>query len=93
MEFNFEWDENKRLSNLEKHGIDFKDAIQIFFDPNRLESVSKRQDYDEIRWQIIGKIGENYLVPRLSLGTIIRGSASIAREKLNSVRFEVFPMS
>jgi hypothetical protein len=26
----FEWDETKRLSNLEKHGIDFYDAIAIF---------------------------------------------------------------
>lgn len=26
----FEWDEAKRLSNLEKHGIDFWDAIGIF---------------------------------------------------------------
>ena len=48
VEFNFEWDESKRLSNLEKHGIDFKDAIQIFFDPNRIESISKRQDYGEV---------------------------------------------
>lgn len=26
----FEWDEDKRLSNLDKHGIDFRDAQQIF---------------------------------------------------------------
>ncbi len=26
----FEWDEKKRKSNLEKHGIDFADAIEIF---------------------------------------------------------------
>lgn len=33
----FEWDENKREFNLEKHGIDFADAILIFDDPNRIE--------------------------------------------------------
>ena len=27
----FEWDENKRLSNIAKHGIDFRDA-QLLFD-------------------------------------------------------------
>ncbi|MGI8975098.1 MAG: BrnT family toxin [Thermomicrobiales bacterium] len=26
----FEWDENKRQSNLVKHGIDFEDATQVF---------------------------------------------------------------
>lgn len=26
----FEWDEVKRRTNLEKHGIDFLDAVQIF---------------------------------------------------------------
>ncbi len=26
----FEWDLQKRLTNLEKHGIDFEDAIRIF---------------------------------------------------------------
>ena len=29
----FEWDENKRLSNLGKHGIDFVDAVRIFDEP------------------------------------------------------------
>jgi uncharacterized protein len=27
---NFEWDERKRLSNIEKHGIDFVSAVEIF---------------------------------------------------------------
>jgi uncharacterized DUF497 family protein len=26
----FEWDEPKRVSNLEAHGVDFKDAALIF---------------------------------------------------------------
>jgi uncharacterized DUF497 family protein len=29
----FEWDENKRRSNVEKHGIDFDDAKDVFGDP------------------------------------------------------------
>jgi uncharacterized DUF497 family protein len=27
---NFEWDEVKRRSNARKHGIDFRDAVEIF---------------------------------------------------------------
>ena len=30
MDLEFEWDEEKRLSNIEKHGIDFEDAIAVF---------------------------------------------------------------
>lgn len=26
----FEWDENKRESNFEKHGIDFLDVLELF---------------------------------------------------------------
>lgn len=29
---NFEWDETKRRSNLLKHGVDFADAVEVFFD-------------------------------------------------------------
>jgi len=29
---NFEWDENKRQSNLSKHGVDFADAVGVFYD-------------------------------------------------------------
>lgn len=31
----FEWDDNKRHSNIEKHGIDFADATEVFDDPNQ----------------------------------------------------------
>jgi uncharacterized protein len=29
----FEWDERKRRSNVIKHGIDFSDATEVFYDP------------------------------------------------------------
>jgi len=48
----FEWDENKRTLNLEKHGIDFVDAIEIFSDFSRIENESIRDD--ELRYQTIG---------------------------------------
>jgi len=52
----FEWDENKNKSNLEKHGIDFNDAKEVFKDENSKLSQDLRKDYGEIRWRIIGKI-------------------------------------
>ncbi|MDZ4350648.1 MAG: BrnT family toxin [Xanthomonadaceae bacterium] len=29
----FEWDENKRAANLERHGVDFADAVGALLDP------------------------------------------------------------
>ncbi|MDR1361107.1 MAG: BrnT family toxin [Rickettsiales bacterium] len=53
---NFEWDENKRKSNLEKHGLDFLRASRVFKDSNRIEQIDNRKEYGEIRIQVIGKI-------------------------------------
>lgn len=51
----FEWDENKNQKNIEKHGIDFNDAITIFDDDDRIEAVDGRNDYGEERIQVIGE--------------------------------------
>ena len=32
----FEWDEEKRLATIEKHGIDFVDAIEVLLAPHLL---------------------------------------------------------
>lgn len=29
----FEWDENKNIANIQNHGIDFNDVIEIFSGP------------------------------------------------------------
>jgi len=29
----FEWEENKAWSNVEKHGVAFEEAAEVFFDP------------------------------------------------------------
>ena len=57
-----EWDENKRKTNLEKHGIDFPDIVKIFLDPNRIELISNRKDYEEIRYMTIGMVNEVILL-------------------------------
>jgi uncharacterized DUF497 family protein len=51
----FEWDENKNQKNIEKHGIDFNDAITIFDDDDRIEAFDGRNDYGEERIQVIGE--------------------------------------
>lgn len=52
----FEWDEAKAKSNCRKHGIDFDDAIEVFYDPNAV--VEQDRDVDgELRWKTLGSIG------------------------------------
>ena len=51
----FEWDENKNITNMEKHGIDFNDAITIFDDDDRIEASDNRNNYGEERLQVIGQ--------------------------------------
>jgi uncharacterized DUF497 family protein len=50
----FEFDKNKSHSNLEKHGIDFVDAQQLWNDADLLEIPVKTAD--EPRFLIIGMI-------------------------------------
>ncbi len=56
----FEWDENKRQSNLRKHGIDFVVASKIF-ENYTVEFEDNRYDYGEDRFVVIGIIGSQIL--------------------------------
>jgi len=57
---NYEWDENKNRNNIEKHGLDFQDAI-IVFDAPMLIAEDARKDYGETRISGIGIIN-NFIV-------------------------------
>ena len=50
----FEWDEEKSVSNLEKHGIRFEDARKIWLDEKRVEIEAPHPI--EKRWIEIGAI-------------------------------------
>lgn len=50
----FEWDEDKNIANLRKHGIAFEDAVFVFKDPNLLEAYDvKHSNLNEDRWYAI----------------------------------------
>ena len=50
----FEWDDDKALSNLEKHGVSFGEATEVFYDPNALEGYDAEHSAGESRFFIIG---------------------------------------
>ena len=52
----FEWDEAKAENNRRKHGIDFDDAAEVFYDPHALCEQDRVVD-GEARWQTIGMAG------------------------------------
>ena len=53
----FEWDENKRLANIEKHRIDFLDAVKIF--KAFVHTVQDmRADYGEVRYVSTGLLND-----------------------------------
>lgn len=56
----FEWDEQKRLSNLRKHGIDFVRVCQIF-EGNTLDFEDNRYNYGEQRFISIGETNGQFL--------------------------------
>lgn len=51
----FEWDEAKNCRNIEKHGLDFDDARELFTgeDPFFVNFESK-EDHGEDRWKGVG---------------------------------------
>lgn len=51
----FEWDPQKNKTNIEKHGIDFHDAFQVFCRP-MLKKIDGREDYGEERWIALGEL-------------------------------------
>jgi uncharacterized DUF497 family protein len=52
----FDWDINKNQKNIEKHGISFEIAIEIFND--KLMHETDKEVNGEVRTVAIGKIGD-----------------------------------
>ncbi len=54
MTLNFEWDENKAKSNIQKHGISFAEAATVFDDPYYLTFDDPLHSIEELRFLAIG---------------------------------------
>jgi len=61
MDIEFTWDRGKAKRNLQKHGISFETAKQVFFDPH-LVVVEDCEVDDEMRYQAIGYAGSDLLL-------------------------------
>lgn len=50
----FEWDENKNLLNISKHGVSFMQAKNIFWDEDALMILDEEHSLQEERFALVG---------------------------------------
>ena len=68
----FAWDENKRQSNLGKHGFDFVDAFQVF-EGATLTFEDERYAYGEQRFITLGILrGRVVVIAHTEVGNEVR---------------------
>ena len=72
----FEWDEAKRLSNIEERGIDFRDAALIF-EGTVIAKEDARDDYREQIFRALGRVDDEYYV--VLIHGEVQPCASLAR--------------
>ena len=63
----FEWDDNKNLINITKHGISFQDAIKAFEDTKRKILFNGKHSLEEKRFYCLGKVDVRVLTVRFTV--------------------------
>lgn len=79
-----EWDDNKNLINIRKHGISFETAALVFADEERIEYYDKLHSHDEDRFVVLGCVqGILYVVytMRQDASRIISARMATATER------------
>ena len=61
MQYHFEWDPVKNITNLTKHGISFEEAAEIFLDPLQLSMPDAEHSELEERWITLGNTRSHQL--------------------------------
>lgn len=50
----YEWDEEKALKNIKKHGVIFSEILDVFNDPDLFEAYDYKHSHEEDRYFCIG---------------------------------------
>lgn len=79
----FEWDEQKNELNRAKHGIDFNDAIEIFYGPVVVRQSTRNS---EERWVAIGPLGDRLIAVIFTQRTDVTRIISARRARKNEER-------
>ena len=85
----FEWDDEKAVANLEKHGVSFGESTEVFYDPNALENYDAWHSAEEARFVIIGLTTRRllYVVYAERAADLVR---IISARKANSAEQELY---
>lgn len=88
-ELEFEWDEEKNIQNLEKHGIGFETAMLVFNDAYRLEVYDVEHSQEEDRYNTIGLVHDVLFVVYTERRDKVRIiSARLATAKERSIYYD-----
>ena len=58
----FDWDENKAVINLSKHGVSFEEAKTVFDDPLYVDFYDPAHSDEEDRYLIVGESSQKRLL-------------------------------
>ncbi|MDR0830751.1 MAG: BrnT family toxin [Prevotellaceae bacterium] len=62
----FEWDENKNLENIEKHGVSFEYAQRAFVDRNHIIISDAKHSLQENRYYCVGSTDNDIITVRFT---------------------------
>jgi len=62
----FEWDTEKEKANVTKHGVNFTEATEAFYDPKHLISADEGHSAEETRLFCIGRTARGVLMVRFT---------------------------
>lgn len=60
--YQFEWDTDKEMQNIKKHGVSFHKAIGIFIDPQIIHLEDVRHSSEEDRYYAVGRIKSGEII-------------------------------
>ena len=86
----FEWDPDKALTNLVKHGVSFGEAKTVFGDPNEMTIFDDAHSDEEDRYLSLGtsSLGRVLVVSYTERGDHIRIISSRAANKRERSQYE-----
>lgn len=85
----FEYDEEKNLKNIRKHGISFRSAARVFFDFDRIEFYDEDNSAEEDRYDTIGDTSAGQLLSDSAASTTI-GNVDAFAADVNDILYVVY---
>ena len=58
----YDWDKNKAVANLSKHGVSFEEAKTVFDDPLYVDFYDPDHSFEELRFILLGESAQGRLL-------------------------------